>query len=102
MSADEFGGYVDEFVRLDGVDEEPSDWHNNGGINADGGDSGTKGRVFQRADASPEWLVVVVSEGSDGYEFEKVALAGFDGKNEDIEPPVEITDMASTLDGLGE
>lgn len=98
------------FVRLSpfGSYDEPTDWHVNGGIAAlaEARDlapgSTTEGRVLQRADASPEWLVVVVRNEGDGWRFKEVRRASGETFNPEHIDELDILDTAEDEEGLSD
>jgi len=107
------------FARVEGVDDGPSEWHVNKHIvvtaaspaetgmvsrfdNGDVPPDATRhGFVLQRADASHEWLVLVVDEVSDGGAVETAALAdGERGEPEPVGSDVRVVAVADSREAL--
>ena len=109
-----------DFARLDGLpfEDEPSDWHVNEHMTFSVGDEALEsflkaiaegpdavegvigGYVFQRGDASAEWLVLIVEGGEIQRSFRSMSTLAepdeFDGSAIEV---VSIADTLGDLDG---
>lgn len=74
--AADFVNLTEDYIRIDGLpfEDGPSDWHHNESLNVELGHRSekTESYIFQRADASPEWLGVVISIKPDAWEVTNI------------------------------
>lgn len=108
------------FVRLSGVDGEPSDWHVNRQMMLSGEDQSggellfrlangqptvadtRQGFILQRADTRTEWLVVVVEKEDGDARIEKMLLTAGSNDRRKLDPiHVEVESIAKSMDALG-
>lgn len=107
------------FTRLRGVDDEPSDWHVNKRLlvaadgedapamlervieGGPGGEGVSHALILQRADASAEWLVLIVNEHDDHASLERAVLAGPTAAEPDeVDGDIEVVSIATDRDAL--
>lgn len=113
------------FVRISGFDEEPSDWHVNNNFTIGAGPGNplegilnqftadsvdldddttiTHGIVLQRADASEEWLAIIVEETSESIEVNHVAhMESPEDEPEPLEANLQVLETSQTKINLGD
>lgn len=101
--ASDFVNLTDEFARIDGLpfEDGPSDWHLNDGFGIELGGEKSETYVFQRADASLEWLGVIIDISPDGWVFEHILhFPNPAGANEYDDVELTIVASADSAEGL--
>ena len=58
------------------------------------------GLIFQRADASPEWLVLIVQQTGENYDIEEQLLADITAQTEELDGDVELVATAASKEEL--